>query len=303
MDTSQLVPSREVLATCWTWAGDAAPGRADERSPVDLRARIDAVSSADWSGVGLVLADLAVVQADVGFAELRRMLDGAGIARVELEFLTDWWKAAGPLRRASDDARRLLFEAAEALGARTVKVSGQYAVPPVDWSVFAESLDALAREAADHGTRVAVEPMPMNNIRTLERGMELIAEIDNPAAGLCLDTQHVHRGGTAYKDLGSVLQIEKVFVVELDDSLEAFVGATPFDDAVNHRLLPGDGELAVAEFVAEMVRLGWGGPWGVEIMSDAHRALPVDLAVQHAFDATMKTLDEAESLLRGRSEV
>lgn len=298
MQTDRTIANRELLATCWTWAGDAAPGAADETSPLDIGTRIAAVSAAGWAGVGIVLADLRALDRDPGFGVLDRMLRDAGINLVELEFLTDWWES-GAARAQSDEDRRLLFRAAASLGATTIKVSGQYADPPVDWTVFAESLDGLARDAADHGTRVAVEPMPMNNIVTLQRGMELVRGVDHPAAGLCVDTQHVFRGGTSYADFASFLDIDKVFVVELDDSLRRPVVDGLFEDAVNHRLYPGHGELEVPAFVAAMVELGWTGPWGVEIISAALRALPVEDAVRGVFDATMKVLDDAERLLRG----
>lgn len=36
------ITNRDLLATCWTWAGDAAPARDDEASPIDIRTRLEA---------------------------------------------------------------------------------------------------------------------------------------------------------------------------------------------------------------------------------------------------------------------
>ena len=41
MTPSPTIGNRELLATCWTSAGDATPDRGDEVSPVDLRTRIE----------------------------------------------------------------------------------------------------------------------------------------------------------------------------------------------------------------------------------------------------------------------
>jgi sugar phosphate isomerase/epimerase len=289
--------SRELVATCWTWAGDAAPGRGDETSPHEMAERIEAVAEAGWTGVGIVAADLAVARDTIGLPRLASMLQAAGIRRVELEFLTDWW-VDGPARAASDDVRALLFEASAELGAPLIKVAGQYDVPPVAWSAFVDAFGALAVDAAAHGARVAVEPMPMNNIRTIENGMRLVREVGHEAAGLCLDTQHVRRSGTDDDDLAAIIgdDLDRVFVVELDDSLLGLTAASPLEDAIDHRLYPGDGELDTARFVNRMAALGWTGPWGVEILSIEHRALPLREAVARAYDATQRVLDAAQHI-------
>lgn len=302
LSTPRAVPDRRLLATCWTWSGDAAPGRGDETSPVDIRTRIGLVAEAGWSGLGLVHADLLRARDTIGFAELRRVIDGHGISLVELEFLTDWW-TDGAARAVSDDWRSLLFSAAEHLGASTIKVSGDYAPEPVSRDRFLSSLDALATDAAGHGARIALEPMPMNNIGTLEEGMNLVSEVGNPAAGLCIDVWHVHRGGTPYSLIPSFLDVDKVFVVELDDSVEEVRGGSLWTDAVDHRVNPGDGEFDVAEFVATMVQLGWSGPWGVEMISEAQRRKPIDVAVADTFAATIRTLDQADGLLSARAQL
>lgn len=293
------VPNHRLLATCWTWAGDAAPGRGDEKSPLDVRTRIETVAAAGWDGVGFIHADLLETRETIGFPALRRSIAEAGLSIVELEFLTDWWRT-DERRSTSDEWRALLFSAAEELGAQTIKVGGDPASLPTGDAEFMAALDALASEAATRGARIAVEPMPMNNIRTLQRGMQLVGEIDNPALGLCVDSWHVRRGGTEYRDLGSFLDISKVFVVELVDALEAITGDSLWVDAVDHRLNPGEGELELTQFVAEIVRLGWTGHWGVEVISEAQRRKSFVAAVADSRAAAAETLRQADYVLNNR---
>jgi hypothetical protein len=40
------MPDKDLLATCWTTASDAAPLRGDERSPLPLRERVAAAAFA-----------------------------------------------------------------------------------------------------------------------------------------------------------------------------------------------------------------------------------------------------------------
>lgn len=44
----------DLIATCWVSAGDAAPMRGDETSPIPLAERITAIAQTGWAGIGLV---------------------------------------------------------------------------------------------------------------------------------------------------------------------------------------------------------------------------------------------------------
>ena len=68
--TRSTITNRELLATCWTSAGDAAPNRGDQISPVDLRTRIETAAEIGWEGFGLRHADLAIAASTIGLQEL-----------------------------------------------------------------------------------------------------------------------------------------------------------------------------------------------------------------------------------------
>lgn len=51
------------------------------------------------------------------------------------------------------------------------------------------------------------------------------------------------------------------------------------------------------DFVVEMVRAGWTGHWGVEIIAADQRALPVEEAVERTARATLDVLAQAEKKL------
>jgi len=253
--------NRELLATCWTSAGDAAPDRGDEVSPVDLRTRIETAAAVGWEGFGLLHADLAIARDTIGLQELRRIFDGSGIKHVELEFLP-WWWTTDERRRISDQRRTLLLGAAEVLGARTIKVAAEGDGKPVDPARFHDDFDRLATQAGNAGTRVALEPMPMNNLPTIQAGVDFVTAVGNRYGGLTVDTWHVHRGGTSYAEMERILPAEYLFIVELDDADEQVVG-TLWEDTVNSRRLPGEGVFDVPAFVAAVHRAGYRGHWCV----------------------------------------
>jgi sugar phosphate isomerase/epimerase len=295
MTSGPSITNRELLATCWTSAGDAAPDRGDEVSPVDLRDRIETAAQVGWEGFGLLHADLVIARDTIGLPELRRIFDGAGIRHVELEVLP-WWWTTDERRRLSDRRRTLLLDAAEVLGARTIKVAAEGGGRPVDPARFHDDFDRLATEAGNAGTRVALEFMPMTNVPTLQAGVDFVTAVGNRHGGLALDTWHVHRGGTSYAELERILPVEYLFVVELDDADEQVVG-TLWEDTVNARRLPGEGVFDVPAFIAAVHRAGYRGHWGVEIISTQHRQLPIREGLARARAATLQALDAAEDLV------
>src|SRR6476646_10984871 len=112
----------ELLATCWTSAGDAASDRPDLRSPLTLRERIEAASSAGFRGFGLLSDDLPAAVAEYRLSGIRAILADNGIVHLELEGIPYWWDD-GPRRAESDGIRHGLLQAAEVLGVRHIKIT------------------------------------------------------------------------------------------------------------------------------------------------------------------------------------
>ena len=116
-----MVQMPDLLATCWTSAGDVVPGRNGDVSPLSVAERVEAVANAGYRGFGIAAPDLAVVRATIGYSALAQQLEQNGLRHVEVEYLQDWW-TTGDRRRASDGVREALLEAAAELGADHVKV-------------------------------------------------------------------------------------------------------------------------------------------------------------------------------------
>jgi sugar phosphate isomerase/epimerase len=265
--------SREdLLATCWTTAGDAAPLRGDEQSPIPLRERVEAAATAGFRGFGLVYADLLVAERDYGMAGIRSMLRDNGLVHLELELLTDWW-ADGPRRQRSDTVRSKLLSAAEALGARHIKVGPDVADQPWDHDRWVTEFAGLAEDAHRAGTRVGLEFLPWSNIKTVRDGLRLVRDAGHDAGGLIIDVWHTERARTAPAELATV-PLRSIVGVELCDADAVQVG-TLFEDTANRRRLCGQGSFDLRGWIRALRAAGWTGPWGVEILSEDFRLLPV----------------------------
>lgn len=257
-------------------------------SPVPITERIAAISQAGYSGLGLIADDLRAIRDSIGFRLLGKMIADAGLTHVEIELIERWWLPRDTPGN-SYDVRDLLFAAADTLAPAFIKIGSEPGQRTPHPEVLLPPLCELARQAADRGTRIAIEPMPFSIISTVPMGAEIVSAVADPAVGLLIDAWHVFRAGTSLDELRSSLRPDMIFGVELDDAAASVAGSL-FEDTVNNRLLCGAGTFDLTGFVAVLRDLGFDGPWGVEILSTSFRALPVPDALKLAAESARSVL-------------
>lgn len=278
----------DIIASFWTIAGDKLPHDVPLVAPFPVADRIAAASRAGFTGMGFHFDDVADFRLRHSDAELRTRFADAGIRWIELEALIDWF-ADGDRGTASAAGRQQALEQAAALGAFQIKAAGDLSG---DWPIerMAESFASLCREAADLDVRVTIELLPFSNLNTVERGRRIVELAGAPNGGLMFDAWHVQRGGMALADI-LALPPGMIAGIELNDGPAEAEEPDFYTDCVFNRRLPGEGEFDLGGLVAAARASGFDGPWGIEILSDAHRALPLQDAADRAFAAARKVLD------------
>jgi sugar phosphate isomerase/epimerase len=278
----------ELLASYWTIAGGAQPHTDRDYSPLDFRDRVAAAARAGFTGIGIWHTDLAHTLESRSLPEMRRILDGHGIRHVELEFLTDWFMD-GERKRQSDATRKMLMEAAEALGARHIKV-GDLSKEKCPMSRLVEAFAELCREATEHGTRILFELMPFANIDTLEGSLELVRGAGAANGGIMLDTWHVVKLGISYEQVARI-PADFLLGVELNDG--TFTAPWSLhEDTIHHRRLCGEGEFDVKGFIAAAERAGYRGPYGIEVLNAEMRGWPLEKLTMQAYETTMAQFED-----------
>ncbi|HEY3263227.1 MAG TPA: TIM barrel protein [Pseudonocardiaceae bacterium] len=181
---------------------------------------------------------------------LRRMDDtGVRVADVEIIRLS-------PETRAAD--LRGLFETGAELGARFVNVID---FDP-DHRRAADTIAAIAEEAAPFGLRPCIEPMVYSGLKSLA---DAVTVIDGSAAGIIVDPLHLQRCGDTPADLRR-LDPRLLGYFQLCDGMLTEPSGLPrhhrlprgqpadVDDAQLEarvaRMLPGEGELPLREIIA-----------------------------------------------------
>jgi sugar phosphate isomerase/epimerase len=264
-----------IIGSYWTVAGpvDIRSGR--QWSMFSWADRCAEAARTGLRGLGLWHADLAHLRERLSFAEIRSVFDDHGLAELELEFLSDWFLDPGtPGRAASDEARDLLFDAAAQLGARHIKVGNLFGNPCPLSQVTDRFAELCADAAGRHGALLAYEFMPfdpnVNSVATAARVAEGAAAANG---GLAADFWHLGKLGITPGELRGIPPRYLAYV-ELSDGMRADMPDLG-EETTRYRRLPGEGEFDVRGYLSVLRDLGYGGPWGVEVLSDALRALPM----------------------------
>ncbi len=169
----------ELVGLYWTISGPVEVHTGREWSLFDFRDRCAQAQRVGFAGIGIWHADLEHVLEQRTLREMRQILDDHGLTRLELEFFNDWYFDEGDERRAaSDTLRRLLFDAAVALGAHHIKVGNIHGgTCPV--SQIAERYAELCADAAqEHDALMLYEFMPFDpNINSIETALVALVEV------------------------------------------------------------------------------------------------------------------------------
>jgi sugar phosphate isomerase/epimerase len=278
----------ELLASYWTIAGDVNPGTGGrEWSLFDFRDRVEAISRAGFTGIGLWHSDLYHILETRSLADMRSILDDNGIVHVELEFLFDWFHPEGSERKkVSDTEKAKLLNAAEALGARHLKV-GDFFNQEVTEERAAEAFAALCADAANAGTRILFEVMPFAMIDNLAGSVRMCEMADADNGGLMIDTWHIVKMRTPYAELADVPP-RFLLGVELNDGfVQTPEGMDMNTETTQHRAFPGQGEFDMEGFMAAIAAAGYDGPYGVEVLNAKNRSRSLEELVSLTRDSAM----------------
>ena len=190
-----------------------------------------------------------------------------------------------------DGALDRSLEIGAELGARYALVIGT----DPDAARTAERFGRLCERAAAGGMRLALEFMRFTAVRTLADALGIVRAAGHPAGAVLVDMLHLVRSGGGPEDLLGI-DSELLPYAQICDAKAASPGEEVgllVNEALNGRLLPGDGALPIEEILA---RLPTGCPLSCEVLSsDLHQRFPDPEARARAVgDSTREFLARVE---------
>ena len=190
---SAMGATDELVGLYWTTSGPVEVHVGREWSLFDLRDRCEQAARVGFAGIGLWHADLEHVLETRTLREVRQLFDDNGLRHLELEFLGDWFlDPDDERRRASDERRALLFEAAAELPAHHIKV-GNLVGTECELPRIVERYAELCEDAARHtDAKIVYEFMPYDaNVNDVDKALAVVEGADASNGGLALDTWHL----------------------------------------------------------------------------------------------------------------
>lgn len=273
----------ELVTAYWTIAG-AFPGDEPEYSPFDFKDRVEAAARAGFKGMGIWHADLDHTLERRTLKEMKKILDDNGMKYVEVEFLTDWF-LDGERKKQSDIQKKKLFAAAEVLQAMQVKV-GDFYREKCPMPRLIEAFALMCAEAAEHGTKIAFEPMAAAMVHTLEDSLSMVSGAGAKNGGIMLDLWHMANLGISNEQV-SRIPLQYVFGVEVNDAIKKKMGTLP-PEVVEPRTFCGEGDFDIKGFIQSVQKTGYAGPWGIEVFAKELVGLPLEELTTLAFKTTME---------------
>lgn len=219
-------------------------------------------------------------------ATTRAVRDRLGDAGLRVLDVAVVWLQPGPL----DPAHLRILDIGAALGAENALVVSS----DPDTEATATKLATLATHASGTGVRVALEFAAFTEVRRLSDALALLARAELADISLLVDPLHFARTGGRPRDLEAVPHSRLAYAQFCDAPAE---GPHPDDrdaiihEAVDLRLMPGDGALPLTELLAILPEAL---PLSVELRSKALRD-----SFSDATDRARAVLDATVAMLYG----
>lgn len=234
--------------------------------------KLEAAAAAGFGGIEIFENDLLTF--DGTPAEVRRMCEDLGLAVTLFQPFRDFEAMPEPQRTRNLDRAERKFDTMQALGTDLVLVCSNVQPAAIDDPARASAdLHEMAGRAAQRGLRVCYEALAWGrHVNRWRQAWEIVRQGDHPALGLCLDSFHTLSLGDDVSALAGTVPPEKVFFLQLADAPRLSMDVLSWSR--HHRLFPGQGELPVAQFLRDLLAIGWAGTLSLEVFNDEFRSAP-----------------------------
>jgi len=245
-----------------------------------------AISDAGFDGVELLFQDIE--QCDGSPKKLGELCVQLGLDVVALQPLRDF-EGSPQFEDKLEEAKRA-FETMNQVGTDlTVLCSNVSPDLVFEPNLWIDHLQVLSELAEKMEARIAFEALSWGTfINRFEAASAIVNRVDHPAFGLALDSFHTYALTNDCSRL-SELAPHKIFLTQLADAPK--LGGDLLNWSRHHRCFPGNGEFDVNHFIGRVSRLGYEGPYSLEVFSRSLRAQPAVTVANNGMAAFNKLED------------
>jgi sugar phosphate isomerase/epimerase len=128
--------------------------------------------------------------------------------------------------------------------------------------------------------------MPFAMLDSLKDSLTMVEGAGAKNGGISFDLWHIVKLGIPYAEVAHV-PAQYIVSVELNDGTFQAPWSL-HEDTVNHRRLCGEGEFDIRGFIDCLQAAGYQGPWGIEVLSEELRKLPLNEVTTRSFNTTIQ---------------
>ncbi len=265
----------------------------------NLEEKIEAIAAAGFDGIEIFEQDF--------IADIRSpRVVGDRIRAADLEVMLfqpfrDFEGLPQPLKAKAFDRMERKFDVMQELGCDLVLVCSSahpQSLGGIDRA--ANDFSELGERAAARGLRIGYEALAWGrHVNDHRDAWEIVRRADHPNVGLILDSFHTLARGI---DPETIRRIpgDKIFFVQLADAPQINMDLLYWSR--HFRNMPGEGDLAVTDFMSAVIATGYAGPISLEIFNDQFRGGSPETVAKDGYRSLISLMDdvrrrEPESLL------
>ncbi|NMG39287.1 TIM barrel protein [Chelativorans sp. ZYF759] len=234
----------------------------------DLAEKLAAISAAGFDGVEIFEQDFLTF--DGSPRDVGRMIRDHGLEITLFQPFRDFEGLPEPQRARAFDRAERKFDLMGELGTDLMLICSSVsplALGGIDRA--AADLRELGERAAGRGLRVGYEALAWGrHVSDHRDAWEIVRRADHASIGLILDSFHT----LARKiDVESIRSIpgDRIFIVQLADA--PMIDMDLLYWSRHFRNMPGQGDLAVSDFMRAVMATGYDGPISLEVFNDQFR--------------------------------
>nr|WP_256471751.1 sugar phosphate isomerase/epimerase and 4-hydroxyphenylpyruvate domain-containing protein [Oceanicola sp. 502str15] len=254
-----------------------------------MREKLEAIAAAGFDGIEIFEQDFI---ADEGSPrDVGRMVRDHGLEIVLFQPFRDFEGLPEPYRAKAFDRAERKFDVMQELGTDLVlfcSSSHPEALGGIDRA--AADFVELGERAAARGIRVGYEALAWGrHVNDHRDAWEIVRRADHPNIGLILDSFHT-LGRKLSPESIRAIPGDRIFFVQLADAPAIEMDLLYWSR--HFRNMPGEGDLAVTDFMRAVAATGYSGPISLEIFNDQFRGGNTKAIARDGYRSLMALADE-----------
>ena len=263
-----------------------------------LESKLRAIAGAGFDAVEIFEPDL--LACTLTPTEIGKMLRDLGLACAVYQPFRDFEGMPVDQRQRTFDRAERKFDVMAALGTDLMLVCSNCSPTSLpDRNRIVDDFGELGERLAKRDLRVGYEALAWGrHVIDHRDAWSIVRDVDHPNIGLILDSFHSLARRIPTTSIGDI-DGDKLFLVQIADA--PMMDLDYLSWARHFRNFPGQGEFPVADYAAEIARIGYAGYWSLEIFNDRFRAGSAQAVATDGYRSLRIMEDAATRVPRART--